>query len=461
MKDTVIIAIYLLSLSTSLLAHPRAFDVPFKRSDRNLDDGFDNNIIDFDDEYSLKYDKKYKTVPWHSSESYNKDSYKYTIVKDDAVDASRKLDKNKTDKVNNNTKTNTSAVKAENESTEFPEFSVIPLELVSTTENTLVSVVESTTETDLTVIPLSTTHKTYPEFETNPTITIPVSTQISEDYIPTTENVEVATKVNVSENIDFISKSNLDVKRTTPLSIENTTISDTIAAETIRGNNITFEVDNFFNDSISTEIIESSTKLNNDSNETSSSTTIESINIFDESTESNEEDVPVFTELDAEEADEKEVPEDYYDSKDILPTPAPKTDALSVIFGFAGSFVESMVESVAERVVPNWIYDIYKRMQKQNEALESEKLRSREENGGLGQFGRGILKSISTGISKPLSQLMAGVKDIGSLDSDRGFVSSLASGVTSVANVANSVVDAFKDRVQAIYPGNFVSQIEL
>nr|BAM20352.1 simila to CG3009 [Papilio polytes] len=48
---------------------------------------------------------------------------------------------------------------------------------------------------------------------------------------------------------------------------------------------------------------------------------------------------------------------------------------------------------------------------------------------------------------------MAGVRDIGSLDSDRGFVSSLASGVTSVANVANTVVDAFKDRVQAIYPG--------
>ncbi|CAG5013371.1 unnamed protein product [Parnassius apollo] len=452
MKHTVINVIYLLSLSTSLLAHPRAFDVSFKHSDRNSDDGIDNNIIDFDDEYSLKYDKKYKTVPWHSSESYNKDSYKYTIVKGDAVDT-KKLDKNKTDKVKINTKTSTSAVKAENESTEFPEFSVIPLELVSTTENTLVSVVESTTEADLTVIPLSTTNRTYPEFEINPTITLPVSTQISEDYTSTTENVEVTTKVNVSENIDLISKSNLDVTITTPLSIENITISDVLAAETIHSNNTKLEVDNFFNDNITTEIIEKFTTLNNFPNETSSSTTIESINIFDESTESKEEDVPVFTELDAEEVDKIDVPEDYYDSKDILPTPAPKTDALSVIFGFAGSVVESMVESVAERVVPNWIYDIYKRMQKQNEALEAEKLRSREENGGLGQFGRGILKSISSGISGPLSQLMAGVKDIGSLDSDRGFVSSLASGVTSVANVANSVVDAFKDRVQAIYPG--------
>lgn len=48
---------------------------------------------------------------------------------------------------------------------------------------------------------------------------------------------------------------------------------------------------------------------------------------------------------------------------------------------------------------------------------------------------------------------MAGAKDIGSLDTDRGFVASIASGVTSVANVAYSVADAFKDRVQAIYPG--------
>ena len=51
---------------------------------------------------------------------------------------------------------------------------------------------------------------------------------------------------------------------------------------------------------------------------------------------------------------------------------------------------------------------------------------------------------------------MAGARDIGSLDTDRGFVASLASGVTSVANVANSVVDSFKDRVQAIYPGKLL-----
>lgn len=48
---------------------------------------------------------------------------------------------------------------------------------------------------------------------------------------------------------------------------------------------------------------------------------------------------------------------------------------------------------------------------------------------------------------------MAGVRDIGSLDSDRGFINSLASGVSSVADVANSMLDAFKDRVQTIYPG--------
>lgn len=70
-----------------------------------------------------------------------------------------------------------------------------------------------------------------------------------------------------------------------------------------------------------------------------------------------------------------------------------------------------------------------------------------------GQFTRGVIKTISTGLSRPFSQLMAGVRDIGSLDSDRGFINSLASGVTSVANVANSMVDVFKDRVEAIYPG--------
>lgn len=69
-----------------------------------------------------------------------------------------------------------------------------------------------------------------------------------------------------------------------------------------------------------------------------------------------------------------------------------------------------------------------------------------------GQFGRGILKTISTGLAKPLTQLME-PKENGSLDTDRGFVASVASSVSSVANVANSVVDAFKDKVQAIYPG--------
>lgn len=96
----------------------------------------------------------------------------------------------------------------------------------------------------------------------------------------------------------------------------------------------------------------------------------------------DEKDVPVFTELDAE---GEEVPDDYYDSKDVVPTTAPKTNALSVLVGLAGSVVESVVESVAERVVPKGIYDLFKRMQRQNEALEAERLRSREENGGLGK----------------------------------------------------------------------------
>ncbi|CAH2056953.1 unnamed protein product, partial [Iphiclides podalirius] len=328
----------------------------------------------------------------------------------------------------------------------------------------LLSIVDSTTEPDLTVIPLSTTKRSFPELEFNQTVTLPISTQQSEDYTPTTENFEVITKSGEAENITidvFIPST----EKATITSNKSETAFDVEVAETMRSNNtdLEFDYNNKNKDKSVTEETETTTRINKEettvTSEKNSSTTfnlsstINSVNSFDESTESIDGEIPVFTELDADEAEEAEVPEDYYDSKDVVPTSAPKTDALSVIFGFAGSVVESVVETVAERVVPNWIYDIYKRMQKQNEALEAERLRSREENGGLGQFGRGILKTISSGISKPFSQLMAGVRDIGSLDSDRGFVNSLASGVTSVANVANSVVDAFKDRVQAIYPG--------
>ncbi|XP_013165313.1 PREDICTED: uncharacterized protein LOC106116120 [Papilio xuthus] len=448
MKNFVNSAIFILCLVTPTLTSPRAFDVPFKRNDKKQED-FDNNIIDFDDEYSIKLNKNYDTTSWNNIDSKQRDSYRYTIVKDKLINRDKELNQNQTDKVTNITQ----ATKSVEESTELSEFSVIPLELVSTTENILLSVVESTTDTDLTVIPLSTTKTILPEFDIHQTVTLPVSTQPSEDYTPTTEHNDVTTKFIDNET----NHTTLSIEFTTHSNNESATLLDVVAAETIRNNNtkLEFEVRKENNSTDKVDV----TTFTTEHEIINTSTTIESINRLDETTESsettgsNEEEVPIFTELDTEEEEEKDVPEDYYDSKDIVPTIAPKTDALSVIFGFAGSVVESVVETVAERVVPNWIYDIYKRMQKQSEALEAEKLRSREENGGLGQFGRGILKTISSGISRPFSQLMAGVRDIGSLDSDRGFVSSLASGVTSVANVANSVVDAFKDRVQAIYPG--------
>ncbi|XP_013137972.1 PREDICTED: uncharacterized protein LOC106102902 [Papilio polytes] len=449
MTNCITSAIFIICLVSPSLTDPRAFDVPFKRNDKKQEDALDNNIIDFDDEYSIKLNKNYDTASWKNID--NKDNYRYTIVKD-KIKNKEKTNQNKTDEIKNITE----ATKAIEESTELSEFSVIPLELVSTTENILVSVVESTTEADLTVIPLSTTKRILPQIDIHQTVTLPASTQPSEDYTPTTEHVDVTTKHNINK---ISTTTSVDV--TTNTNNENITLLDVIAAETIRNNsNIEFENketnENHTTEEIDTTTVVTTEHVNIILNTTSS---IESINRLDETTdssettESSEEEVPIFTELDTGEEEEKDVPEDYYDSKDIVPTTAPKTDALSVIFGFAGSVVESVVETVAERVVPNWIYDIYKRMQKQSEALEAEKLRSREENGGLGQFGRGILKTISSGISRPFSQLMAGVRDIGSLDSDRGFVSSLASGVTSVANVANTVVDAFKDRVQAIYPG--------
>ncbi|XP_045505309.1 uncharacterized protein LOC123701793 [Colias croceus] len=388
-----------ISLSNAL---PKALDFPENIHSNN---DIDNDIIDFDDEYSLKYNKKYDSSSWND---YNKDSYRYTVDKYSKDDQDNK----KLDSKNNETD-------SVSVTTESEDLSVIPIELISTTENG--SYVETTTEYDLTVIPLSSTDKTTP-LVLNDTFILSVSTEKSEDYNNTTEFFELTTRANYSE-ATTISISNLSIPTTTEYELENATDSFTTESSTMISSNKT------------------------DSNKTASTST----DVVDRGIESGEvEDVPVFTELDTEEQD---VPEDYYDSKDIVPTPAPKTDALSVIFGFAGSVVEGVVESVAERLFPKTIYDLFKRMQKQNEALEAEKLRSREENGGIGHFTRGVIKSISTGLSKPFSQLMAGARDIGSLDSDRGFVSSLASGVTSVANVANSMVDMFKDRVQAIYPG--------
>ncbi|XP_063542331.1 uncharacterized protein LOC134750966 [Cydia strobilella] len=388
---------------------------------------FDNNIIDFDSQYIDK-GRKYGTVPWH--DDYNKESNRYTIVNNDYIN----INKNKTVTIKETTEATAK--------TTASELDVIPLELVTTTENYLVSIVESTIEPDLTVIPLSTTEKVTPIVEVQQPVTLP-STQSPEsttDYY-TTHNPEENIKSNKTPLLEII-----DDNATTVNPVEKVKINQTHTLE---------KKDKVINKAKSIEKPEilTTSKLVTENTtieilKTNSSKQIHIVNRSDEIIATD--DGLEFTTVDL---DSAEVPEDYYDNKDVIPTKAPNTDVVSVLFGFAGSVVESVVGSVAERVVPKGIYDLFKRMQKQNEALEAERLRSREENGGLGQFGRGILKSISSGLSRPLSQLMAGARDIGSLDNDRGFVGSLASGVSSVANVANSVVDAFKDRVQAIYPG--------
>ncbi|XP_075985271.1 uncharacterized protein LOC142982585 isoform X2 [Anticarsia gemmatalis] len=413
MRRFIISAIFLLSCPSYTL--PKNIISTPKPIGKYADDNFDNSIIDFDEEYSI-FNKKFGDVPWNSNEYFDKETHRYTIVKD----LDRKLD----DKLSNDR----NETEAKLEKTSTVDYSVIPLELISTTENTLVSIIESTTEPDLTVIPLSTTKKV-PKIEILQTVTLPSSTQetdtttdiyteftsttefaVTEKYTKTTESERVETTTDFFDTTEFTTQ----VANVTEVNYDQTTVIPS------------------FN-----------------------TTDRENISRVDVSTEVEDGDVPIFTELDTE--DQSDVPEDYYDSKDVVPTTAPKTDALSVIFGLAGSVVESVVETVAERVVPKGLVDLFRRMQRQNEMLEAERLRSREENGGIGQFGRGILKTISSGISRPLSQLMAGVRDIGSLDNDRGFVSGVASGVasgvTSVANVANSVVEQFKDRVQAIYPG--------
>ncbi|XP_045761933.1 uncharacterized protein LOC123865129 isoform X2 [Maniola jurtina] len=409
---------------------------------------------------------------------FKKDSYRYSVIKDKVQEGHKNGDintKNRNTKEEEEIKANTNK-EANGTTSVLPiieviekttELSVIPLELISTTESIPVSAVERTTEFDLTVIPLSSSEKVPVTREVYQTVNLSVSTESSEDYNLSTGFYEMTTRANVyflnetsteslvneisTENSINETSTEIVLNETVTLTSTTANVSETLQLVTTNlydTSNFT-EIVTILPDS-ATEFFPSTTSTNEIVN-TNSSSSNETINREDnDSTEVNAE-VPIFTELDTE--DISEVPEDYYDSKDVVPTSAPKTDAISVIFGLAGSMVESVVESVAERVMPKGLIDLFKRMQKQNEALEAEKLRSREENGGLGQFTRGVIKSISSGISKPLSQLMAGVRDIGSLDSDRGFVSSLASGVTSVANAANSMVDLFKDRVQAIYPG--------
>ncbi|CAG9571048.1 unnamed protein product [Danaus chrysippus] len=409
-KSCVILYIYI------KLIYCKSIDIEKINDGNSGKDGIDNNIIDFDDEYSIQYNRKYENEPWKSS--FKKDSYKYNVEKQDYKQ-----------EINIESIPDDVARRDSVVIEKTTELSVIPLELLSTTENPLISIMESTTDADLTVIPLSTTEKTTVDIIINQTVTLPSYTEISEDFNSSTVFYEMTTRSMLNDTNEDINNKQL--------------VTD--ATQTQESDSVMIDLNNASENFTSPEV----SNLNDDDKNVN-----KTIKREYDSTETDQ-DVPIFTELDTEEL--TEVPEDYYDSKDIVPTPAPKTDAISLIFGLAGSVVESVVESVAERVVPRGLYDLFKRMQKQSEALEAEKLRSREENGGIGQFTRGVIKTISSGLSKPLSQLMAGVRDIGSLDSDRGFVSSLASGVasgvTSVANVATSMVDVFKDRVQAIYPG--------
>lgn len=350
----------------SYLAFVTSKSIDIKTFNENNQNEIDNDIIDFDDEYSIKYDKKHEVLPWSSS-NFNKNAYRYEFEEDeDSHERNKSInvgEKSNTDTIN---ETTVYPVADTTETTEqiTTEISVIPIELLSTTESTL-TLVETTSEPDLTVIPLSTTEKTLINIIINQTVTLPVSTEIPEDVNSTTVFYEMTTRLTTNEitteakiipnesQLNYTYESvteNPDVKL---LTVEDTTEAFIIVKNTTE-----------------TALNSSNTEIN---------ATIKRND--EDSTEINRK-VPLFTELDIE--DTTEVPEDYYDTKDIVPTPAPKTDALSVIFGFAGSVVESVVESVAEKVVPKGLYDLFKRMQRQNEMLEAEKLRSREENGGIG-----------------------------------------------------------------------------
>lgn len=320
--------------------------VSTQQPDKYGEDNLDNNIIDFDEEYTLKYNKKYGMIPWNSNELFNKESHRYTLVKD--------FDK----KLDNNTE-------AKLEATSTIDYSVIPLELLSTTENTIISVLESTEEPDLTVIPLQITKNT-PTIEIKQTVTLPTSTQEIDTttYFPEDETTTEApiTEKYTSKHVETIEvDTSTTYDTTTEISFENQSTLEPLSNAT-EGN---FEKSTTVLSNTTTRVNISRVDLGNDGEDTDS-------------------DVPIFTELDTE--DQEEVPEDYYDSKDVVPTTAPKTDALSVIFGLAGSVVGSVVETVAERVVPKGIVDLFRRMQRQSEMLEAERLRSREENGGIGKF---------------------------------------------------------------------------
>lgn len=327
------------------LAIVNAKMIHVQTTDKNSQDYFtDNDISDFDDEYKIKFKNHFgDDANWSHSDSFNKDSHKYTLV-------NKKLDirKNIEEEINS-----TNLVDAQ--STTEMDLSVIPLELMSTTENILSSLIDSTYEPELTIIPIHTTTNIPPDVNIEEAASLPTSTEsdistTEQDYLTTTE-------------IDNETTTNLPIEYTTKINENiNTTNKNHTKVKTITNSNNTLD--------------------NKEQFEILSTEQIVTVNghRMDEDSSTEEEN---YTELD--ENDHSEVPEDYYDSKDSLPTKAPNTDALSVIFGLAGSVVESVVESVAERVVPKGIYDLFKRMQRQNLALEAERLRSREENGGLGK----------------------------------------------------------------------------
>lgn len=364
------------------------------------DSDVNDNIIDFDDEYTLKFNKKYGMVPWHAND-FDKNSLRYTIDKD------MHKKKHSTDI--------TDAIKQENDDnknhveTTTEDFKVIPLELLSTTEDSVLSLVESTSD-DLTVIPLPTT-------ETVRSTTDKVQVTIEETIkLPSTENdvleFDFTTKYDQEEiSLDTTTETNVEYESTMAAGLNDTNNAhiksnhsksvyekslDRINAKDVKLINTTLV-------NTSTKMLENITidqrnktndrKSKQFKNKTDQNTTTQATPTFKTEIDSKEEDVPVFTELDTEITED--IPEDYYDSKDKLPTSAPKTDAISVLFGLAGSVVESVVETVAERVVPKSLYDLFKRMQRQGEALEAERLRSREENGGLGEFVVTIFKTCS------------------------------------------------------------------
>lgn len=342
-KSCVILFVYI------ELIQCKSIDIEKINDRNNGKDGIDNNIIDFDDEYSVQYNRKYENEPWKSS--FRKDSYKYNVERQEYKQGGN------IESVSDGV-TSRDPVVIE----KTTELSVIPLELLSTTENPLISIMESTTDADLTVIPLSTTEKNTVDIIINQTVTLPSYTEISEDFNTSTVFYEMTTRSMLNDTSEDVTNNKQLVTEAAQIQESGSVVFDIKNASE---NLSKPEVSNLNDDDKNLNKINETIKREYDSVET-------------------DQDVPIFTELDTEEL--TEVPEDYYDSKDVVPTPAPKTDAISLIFGLAGSVVESVVESVAERVVPRGLYDLFKRMQKQSEALEAEKLRSREENGGIGEL---------------------------------------------------------------------------